>query len=92
MANAGTAALTTDQDLLYQDPKGCTSFCIVNLSTSIDDALICIPSLHGTDFFRLIVGDKIIFRNDHKGIKAVKAKSIGTSTVYFGVVAQTDGF
>jgi len=91
MPNNGADTLTDVEKTIYEDEDGCTSFSVKNKTDSAVNALICVESLHGSEWFVIEPGDAHTFRSGDRGITKVNGKTAsGTANIYKGVVAITD--
>ena len=91
MASAGSETISGTGKVVYQDPKGCTSFAVTCLDTGAQRALVHVDSLHDAgDWFVVEKGQTILFRLFHCGIRKVTIKGDGGNTaVNYGVVSKT---
>jgi len=91
MAKNGPQTLDDQPAVIYADEDGCTSYMVRNLITNVANVLVCIPSLHGDEWFHLEPGQEEVFRVGDENLHLVKAKAAsGTVDILKGVVAKTN--
>lgn len=88
---AGSATLSANDTIIFQDTRGCTAFYVHCLSGSTQRALVHVPGLHDAgDYLPIEKGLEAVFRLNHMGIKKVIAKGDGgAASINFGVLSNT---
>lgn len=90
MVNAAAGQEISDaEEVLDENDNPCTTFSVTCIATSVVEAEVQVLGIHGEeDWFRVEIGQTILFRMQVNALRHVKIRGNGgTTTVNYGIVA-----